>query len=177
MTTLDFLSELHSVKDKSSSLIFQMPDTRVAPGYHVTEVKATQVHSMDCGGQGNNWFETILQLWSPARSNEGFMSVAKFLSIYNKVGSSLPLEDLSQMRVEYGEPGQVAISYLVTSIDKTENSVTIQLQAPGVACKGADRSVGDIPVLNEIPMLNASTSGCCSPSQGQVKGKESACCG
>jgi hypothetical protein len=177
MTTLDFLSELHSVKDKSSSLIFQMTNSAVAPGYHITEIKAALVQSMDCGGQGNNWHETTLQLWSPNQSTEDYMSVAKFLSIYNRVSSSLPLEDLSQIRVEYGEVGQVAISYLVTSIHKTQDSVIIQLQAPGVACKGADRSFGDIPVLNEIPMLNTSMRGCCEPSQEQSKGKESACCG
>ncbi|MCA9836513.1 MAG: hypothetical protein KC422_06355 [Trueperaceae bacterium] len=167
MTNLEFLSELHSIQDKGSSLIFGGADVLVAPGYHVTEIKSSQVQSMDCGGQGNSWTETILQLWSPANPRDGFMTVGKFLSIYNRVSSSLTLDDFAQMRVEYGEPGQVAVSYLVSQIELTEGNVRVQLEAPGVACKGADRSVGDIPVLN------INTSACCSLSNQ----KESACCG
>ena len=164
MTSLDFLSALKSVKDQSSSLIFHMADGAVAPGYHVTEVKSAQVHSMDCGGQRTSWHETTLQLWSPSKSSEGYMNVGKFLSIYNRVSSSLPLTDISQMRVEYGEPGQAALSYLVTTIHQTDAGIKVQLVAPGVTCKGADRSVGN--VLNVLPRA------CCEPSQA----KESSCC-
>jgi len=105
MTTSEFLSQLEAVKDKEQSLIFDYGSKRVNPGYHVTEIKSTQVQSMDCGGQGNSWNETTIQLWSPENSNENHMSIAKFLSIYHQVSSSIAINNTATVRFEYGEIG------------------------------------------------------------------------
>ena len=157
MNTLSFLSELHALGNKNIDLIFDYGDKQVKPGYHVTEVKSASIQTMDCGGQGNAWHETTLQLWAPDSTDETYMSVDKFLNIYNRVSSSISVEESAEMRVEYGDIGSPAISYVVTSVEKTAEAVTIKLHAPAVACKGADRSVGDIPVVG-------SAASCCSPA-------------
>lgn len=155
MKTLSFLSELNALSDKETSLIFDYGNKRVKPGYHVTEVKAASIQTMDCGGQGNAWHETTLQLWSPDNSSESHMSVEKFLSIYNKVSSSIAVEETAEMRVEYGDIGEPAISYLVTGFEKTADAIIVKLHSPAVACKGANPNVGDIPLLGH-------EEGCCS---------------
>lgn len=67
MTTQDFLTALEPHEDKP--LIFDV-GKRVNAGYHVTEIKASAVHTMDCGGQSNQWFETTLQVWAPEQPHD-----------------------------------------------------------------------------------------------------------
>jgi len=164
MNTETFLSSLEPSADKA--LIFDYGEGRVQPGYHVTEIKATTVQAMDCGGQGDTWAETVLQVWSPENAEgEVPMRVDKFLDIYHRVASSIPIVGTAEVRVEYGAVGAPAISYLVSSVETAGEQVVVRLEAPAVACKAADRSVGAIPVLD-------GTSGaCCTPSA-----KSGACC-
>lgn len=168
MNTQAFLSGLKKSQDKP--LIFDYGQGRVNPGYHVTEIKAANVQTMDCGGQGNTWSETVLQLWSPQNGKEDYMSVGKFLSIYERVASQIPVVSNAELRVEYGDVGTPAISYLVRDIERGEDAVVVRLEPPTVACKGANRAVGDIPVLNTLTVLDTNSQ-CCTPSAD-----EEACC-
>lgn len=160
MTTHEFLEALGPHQEKP--LIFDL-GKRVSPGYHVTEVKTATVHSMDCGGKSNQWFETTLQLWAPERTRErDYMRVGKFLSIYRRVAAGVPTVQGATVRVEYGDVGAPAISYLIREIDVDDHAVVIQLEPPAVACKANALGVGDIPVVREA-------SGCCvtdSAAQG-----------
>lgn len=167
MQSSDFLDRLHKVDNKALSLIFSYGNTTVKAGYHVTEIKSARIETMDCGAKANQWQEITLQLWSPQTSEQGYMSVEKFLDIYKRVGSSLNLSDLAYMRVEYAEPGQAAISYSVTAISQGDEAITIHLEAPAVACKAADPSLGD------IPLLSIASNSCCSPSSKKTE----VCCG
>jgi len=170
VNTQHFLSELQQMPDKA--LVFDYGEGRVKPGYHVTEIKAASVQTMDCGGQGNAWSETTLQVWSPDNAEaEGYMSVSKFLNIYERVASSIPIVSSAELRVEYGDVGTPAISYLIQGIEVAEDTVVVRLSAPTVACKGANRSVGDIPVLEPLTVLNTNDQACCTPSTD-----ERACC-
>ena len=45
------------------------------------------------------------------------MNIAKFLAIYRRVAVHLPLDDEAEVRVEYGNVGRPAISYLVSRVD------------------------------------------------------------
>ena len=157
MNTQTFLSSLYNSADKP--LVFDYGAGRVQPGYHVTEIKATTVQAVDCGEQGNNWTETILQLWAPEKAKgETYMRVEKFLGIYHRVASSIPIVSTAEVRVEYGAVGAPAINYLVRAVETEGEAVVVRLEAPAVACKGADRSLGDIPVLNSANGV------CCTPS-------------
>ncbi len=188
MTTAEFLAHLERHRDRR--LAFGAGDAGVAPGYHVTEIKVTTVHAVDCGGRSTQWNETTVQLWSPGAAHRGeLMAVPKFLDIYDRVGRLVPIDDHARVRVEYGAPGEPAIAYVVTDVVTREGDVLdVRLAAPAVACKARDRSVGDVPLVDATaPALERSGAvlavvdeGCCGQS-GAVHvasgSRVSACCG
>jgi hypothetical protein len=105
MTTAEFLARLE--RHREGRLAFSAGDAHVAPGYHVTEIKATTIHAVDCGGRSTHWNETTFQLWSPeAASGAEYMGVQKFLAIYDRVGRLVPIDEHARVRVEYGAPGE-----------------------------------------------------------------------
>lgn len=161
MDTQRLLEKLQSCTE-DKSLVFDLGDRIIAPGYHVTEVKAVAVRSVDCGGRANTWNETVVQLWSPGSATaEGYMKVGKFLSIYQRVVASLPIDPEAVLRFEYGEVGEPAISYLVSTVCVEGDAVRVHLSAPGVACKLNAPEVHDIPVLT-------STTSCCTAEKSAV---------
>jgi uncharacterized protein DUF6428 len=83
-STEEFLSILRAAKP-DQQIVFQVGRTPlVAPGYHVTKVKAVTYNTMDCGGVADTWKETVIQLWNPGDDPEReHMTVAKFLAIYD----------------------------------------------------------------------------------------------
>jgi hypothetical protein len=181
MTTAEFLAQLERHRDHR--LAYRAGPVDVAPGYHVTEIKAASIHAVDCGGRSTRWNETTLQLWSPNSDPTGdLMSAEKFLSIYRRVAGMVPIDAGAVVRAEYGPPGEVAVSYLVTDVvPRGEGVLEVVLAAPAVACKGRDRSIGDVPLVDAgQPMLGredwqreAASGGCCAPGAGTVA---SACC-
>jgi predicted O-methyltransferase YrrM len=115
------------------------------------------VHTMDCGGKRNQWFETTLQVWAPeGTSHERHMGVGKFLSIYRRVAAGVPIVEEATLRVEYGDVGSPAISYLVAGVETRDGEIVVKLEPPAVACKANARFVGDIPVLS-------TAAACCAP--------------
>lgn len=166
VTTADLLALLE--RHPHAPLLFDTGEGVVAPGYHVTEFKATQVRAVDCGGVATSWNETVLQVTPPARPEQRHMTAGKFLGIYRRVEAAVPIDPAAQVRVEYGDVGQSALSYLVAGVDSAPEGVRVLLRAPAVACKAADRSVGDIPVLH---VRGDAAEGCCTP-----RGERGACC-
>ncbi|MDZ7802194.1 MAG: DUF6428 family protein [Trueperaceae bacterium] len=166
MTTQDFLSALRNQPD--ASLHFVTDDWTVPPGYHVTEFKSVRVHSVDCGGRTNAWNETVLQVVPPAEPEAHAMTAEKFMGIYRQVAGAVPLEPDAPVRVETGRPGNAAISYLVQGVTRdAAGGLRVRLEAPGVACKAIDRSVGDLPVAQP-----ASAGGCCGPAAPEGRDPE-----
>ncbi|WP_291431241.1 DUF6428 family protein [Deinococcus sp.] len=129
--------------------------TLVPAGYHVTEVKAVTIESMDCGGQANTWKETVVQLMdgTPEEAREGFMTTQKFLSIYDRVAARIPVHGSSELRFEYGNVSTPATQYHLISVDVQPERVVVELQLPGVMCKatGASSQQGQCcgPVTSE----------------------------
>ncbi len=156
MDTQTFLDKLQTY-NKSRALVFDLGERTIAPGYHVTEVKAVTVRSMDCGGRANAWNETVVQLWAPDSSREGYMTVGKFLDIYGSVASSVPIDGGAVLRFEYGDIGEPAISYLVGGVDVAGDAVRVSLSVPGVACKPRYEQAGNAPVV--VP--SARGGACC----------------
>src|SRR5882757_6476119 len=84
MKTSDFISELR--RAPSNQLIFvDLDGHSVHRGYHLTELKAISLRTVDCGGQTNQWQETIAQLWVPSDPDRDDMTAGKFLKIVDKV--------------------------------------------------------------------------------------------
>lgn len=120
--------------------------TLVPAGYHVTEVKAVTIESMDCGGKANAWKETMVQLMDGTadEAREGFMTTQKFLSIYDRVAARIPVSAEAELRFEYGNVSSPALQYQLVSVDVRPERVVVELQVPGVMCKatGASSSAG-----------------------------------
>lgn len=150
-TTRTFLEAVERADE--APLVFML-DGRILvnPGYHVTEVKALSYHAMDCGGQADQWRETLVQLWSPEEQEErSFMSARKFLSIYRRVAASIPVDEAAEIRFEYGNLERPAVNYHVSHLEAKADQLRVHLRNPAVACKARDRRL--------------QTSGaCCAPA-------------
>lgn len=162
MKTLELLEALAPHQDKP--LVFKYAQgQQVAPGYHVTEVMNVTYESMDCGGHANFWRETVVQLMGPGPHDQPeFMTVQKFLSIYNRVAASVPVQADAEVRFEYGSTALPAIHYHVGSIALEGDHLVVHLLPPGVTCKAQDRAIAtDCCELLELDMATPTAARCC----------------
>jgi Family of unknown function (DUF6428) len=140
MNTQDFVTALEQSPNKP--LMFNYGSGTIRPGYHVTEVMNVTYETMDCGGQANFWRETVIQLMGPSIADKAeYMSIEKFLTIYKKVASSVPVRNDSEVRFEYGDASRAAIHYHVGNIEEGDEAMIIHLAQPGVTCKATDRKI------------------------------------
>jgi hypothetical protein len=140
MKTEEFIATLRRSPEKQ--LIFQ--DTRehaISPGYHLTELKAVHFDTVDCGGQINQWEETIVQLWVPEAADEHYMTAGKFLKILDKVRGLIPLRLHAEIRVEYGDDNFFPSTYHISSVSESSDEIHVTLQRPGTTCKARDRHI------------------------------------
>src|SRR6266567_575634 len=138
MKTNEFISELRHAPE--NQLVFvDGYGHAVHSGYHLTELKAASLDTVDCGGQANQWQETIVQLWVPANPDNNYMSADKFLKIFDKVRGMIPLNSDAAIRVEYGDENFFPSTYDVRSIAHAEDATRVLLQAPETTCKARDR--------------------------------------
>ena len=137
MKTNEFISELRRAPE--SQLVFVDGNGHaVHTGYHLTELKAASLDTVDCGGQANQWQETIVQLWVPTNPDNDYMSADKFLKIFDKVRGMIPLNFDTAIRVEYGDENFFPSTYDVRSITHAEDVTRVLLQAPETTCKARD---------------------------------------
>jgi hypothetical protein len=103
-TTRAFLDILRAARP-DQQLVFQLGEAPlVAAGYRVTELKAVTYNTMDCGGVADKWEETVIQLWNPGDGPEReYMTVRKFLAIYERVAKHIPVSCDAELRFEYGD--------------------------------------------------------------------------
>jgi len=183
LSTEDFLETLHPHADKP--LVFIYGGKRIQPGYHVTEVKAARVRSLDCGDRPESWEETVVQLWDPpGEPGEGFMPfmpVSKFLSIYGRVAAKVPLEGGSRLLFEWGNADTPAVRYTVADLTAEDGAVVVHLSPVYAACKPRERWLVSPGVAG---MPTAPASGCCPPRahltnepRNEASGTPTGCCG
>ena len=144
MTTQKFIAALR--KTPENQLIFENEagDT-VRAGYHLTEIKAAHFDTVDCGGQTNQWHETIVQLWVPAAADDDdeYMTAGKFLRIFDKVTAMIPLQLEAEIRVEYGDQDFFPSLYHVESMKSERGETRVLLTPPAPTCKGRDRRLAE----------------------------------
>lgn len=138
MKTIDFLNALRNAPDKELLFVNESGEL-VHRGYHLTEIKAASYQTVDCGGQSNDWHETILQLWVPEDADDDYMKADKFIRIFDSVRSKVPLNEDADLRIEYGDENFFPSVYNVASMSSDRQSVRILLQAPETTCKARDR--------------------------------------
>jgi hypothetical protein len=160
MKTNEFISALRSAPD--NQLIFVDLDGHAArSGYHLTELKAALFKTVDCGGQVNRWPETIVQLWVPPDPDADYMTVGKFLKIFDKVRGMIPVDFDAEIRVEYGDENFFPSTYRVGSVTNNRQTTRVLLEPPGTTCKARDRRIaaGQSSVPSESCCLP--TRSCC----------------
>jgi len=139
MKTNDFISMLRRSPDKA--LLFTNSDgDTIHSGYHLTEIKAANYDTVDCGGQKNRWNETILQLWVPEKAGDHYMLARKFISIYDKVSKMVSIDGDAEVRIEYGDASFFATTYHVEDFSETEDTLRLVLVPPSTTCKARDRA-------------------------------------
>lgn len=134
----------------------------VGPGYHVTEIKAVNVESVDCGGKVDTWSETVFQLMdgTAEEAKQGFMSNRKFMAIYDRVSQKIAVNLKAEARFEYGNEQAPALQYHVERIEITSEYLRVHLRNPGVQCKAGDAC--GLPAAATENESCAPNSGCCS---------------
>ena len=154
MITQEFMAALRKTPDNALIFENEAGDT-VRAGYHLTEIKAAHFDTVDCGGQTNQWPETIVQLWVPAGAadDDEYMTAGKFLHIFDKVTAMIPLRLESEIRVEYGDENFFPSLYHVESIANERGTTRVRLTPPATTCKGRDRRLAEVE-----------TGACCQPA-------------
>jgi hypothetical protein len=155
MKTNEFISALRSAPD--DQLVFvDRNEHAVHTGYHLTELKAATFNTVDCGGQVNQWEETVVQLWVPASADDDYMTAAKFLKIFDKVHGMVPINPSAEIRVEYGDENFFPSTYHVRSVIHESDRTKVLLEPPATTCKARDR---------RIAASVAPATSCCSSSE------------
>jgi len=156
MKTNEFISALRAAPDHQ--LVFVDRNGRaVQAGYHLTELKAASFNTVDCGGQVNQWNETVVQLWVAPLPDDDYMAAAKFLKIFDKVRSMVPINLEAEMRVEYGDENFFPSTYHVHSVSHESDTTRVLLEPPVTACKARDRRIAR--------SMAPATPSCCVPSE------------
>ena len=161
MKTIEFISQLRAAPD--NHLIFvDLKGQSVHRGYHLTELKAASFQTVDCGGQTNQWQETIVQLWVPTNAGDdsNYMTARKFLEIFDKVRGMIPLDLDAKIRVEYGDENFFPSTYHVRAVAHDEHVTRVFLEPPATACKARDRRIAALSPADSCCAL--ATEACCS---------------
>jgi hypothetical protein len=138
MKTNEFIAELRAAPE--NRLLFVDRDgNSIHAGYHLTELKAASLQTVDCGGQRNHWQETIVQPWVPPEADDRYMTVAKFLQIFDKVRCMIPLDLGAEIRVEYGGENFFPSRYHAESISRDRETTCVLLVPPEATCKARER--------------------------------------
>jgi hypothetical protein len=161
MKTNEFIAELRRAPE--NQLVFVDGNGHaVHAGYHLTELKAASLDTVDCGGQANRWQETIVQLWVPPNADDNYMTTGKFLKIFDKVRGMIPLNFDAAIRVEYGDEKFFPSTYDVRSIAHGEDVTRVLLKPPETTCKARDRRHKSIRSEAERETrCSAVTQSCC----------------
>ena len=138
MKTRKFIEILRGSPDKQLLFLNAKGDV-VHSGYHLTEIKAAAYDTVDCGGQGNRWNETILQLWVPEEADDDYMSAGKFVSIYDKVRGLVSVDEEADVRIEYGDENFFPSVYQINDWSESDDALRFVLEPPGTTCKARDR--------------------------------------
>lgn len=165
MPEIDTLAKLRAILEPHAELplIFVYGGRAIASGYHVTEVKAARLSSLDCGANPESWNETIIQLWDVAKEGATHLATRKFLGILAKVSERVPVDDQGLLVFEAGDRASPMQVFTVGMVLPRRDHVEVILAGRPATCKPRERGLEA-----EAPAKSA----CCGP-----RSAASACCG
>lgn len=163
MKIQEFLEIIETHKD--TSLLFEYaPNQLVGANYHITEVKHTQIDSVDCGARSDKWNETIIQLWeSPSELGKTeYMTSHKALAILKRVGKMRAYDLSSEVKFEYGNQLFHTAQMFVNDYELRNNQLLIKLGVEKTDCKAKDEcGVPEPELVEQTQNSCAPGSGCC----------------
>ncbi len=153
-------------------LIFVYGGKAIAAGYHVTEVKAAQLSSLDCGANPESWNETIIQLWDVDGDSATHMKVSKFLGILSQVERRATLDPEALLIFEAGDSASPMQVFTVGNIVAMSDRVEVTLAPRPATCKPRDRGLADDLIAAAAISKTAQSTACCTPKSNA----KAACC-
>jgi hypothetical protein len=122
-------------------LVIEYGGRTIQSGYHVTEVKAGSFVTLDCGGNPDQWRETILQVEDiPSEGGREFMKVSKFRAILAQVATKVDLDGDARLTFEVGEPAVPMQVFDVDTLAIEAESVVLRLGSRPAICKPRHRA-------------------------------------
>ncbi len=133
MTTLNDLVVDLKTLNPDLPLVFETDEGEIGGGYHVTELKHAQIHSIDCGGNLSDWIETNLQLLDG--NDQTHMAVGRFLKIAALSMGKIDGLGTGQLSFEYGPKNIGLRRFYAAEIVPKSKKITIKLQEDIAKCK------------------------------------------
>lgn len=126
---------------ETQPLVLEYAGRTIQAGYHVTEIKFARLSALDCGGNPDNWIETILQVEDiPAQAGGDFMTVGKFLSILGRVEAALGLDQSSRVTFEVSRPDEAMQVFDIAGVDTIQGHTRLVLEKRPAICKPRHRA-------------------------------------
>jgi len=162
MKTNEFLAILNA--NPSKELLFEFePGKLLGANYHITEIKNTQIDSVDCGGRTDQWNETVVQLWeSPSEKDKtDYLSTSKAIEILNRVHGLKPMDLEAEVKFEYGNDMFHTAQLYVQEYQNRNTQLLIKLGVEKTTCKA--RELCGEEITKQVVEVGecAPNSGCC----------------
>jgi hypothetical protein len=165
MPEIDSLAKLRAALERHGAkpLVFHYGARAIASGYHVTEVKAADLASLDCGANPERWRETVIQLWDIERPHEAHMTAAKFLGILAKVSERVPIDEAALLIFEVGDSSSPMQVFTVGRLDARDDRVDVTLAPRPATCKPRQRGLEAVPLAKACCGSATSAAAPCCP--------------
>lgn len=166
--TLNEMREILKQKNPDAPLVFSTMAETIGAGYHVTELKASEITSIDCAGNVSRWTETALQLLDG--EGRDYMKVGKFLGILNHSFATVESLIASQAFVEFSPNNEGLRKYEPALQETGSEIVKFGLIDVRAHCKPS-LSGNSVPLEDKQPPSD--DIGCCG---GPAPKGVDACC-
>ncbi|MEK1933557.1 MAG: DUF6428 family protein [Pararhizobium sp.] len=144
------------------SLVLEYGGRTIQSGYHVTEVKAGSFVTLDCGGNPDQWHETILQVEDlPSEDGREFMQVRKFRGILAHVATKIELSADARLTFEVGTPDTPMQVFDLNTLGIEADRIVLALVPRPAICKPRHRAAKEVAAASCCGSA-AKNSGCCS---------------
>jgi len=152
MNVKTFINTLKNNPNKA--IQYELKDKFIIEPYiHMTEIKNLDIESIDCGGNKNEWHETIMQLWTGVSSDDGHrLDSSKLDKIIEMIEAKSKLDIESDLIIEYGNSEFPVSQYSIDLKSISSDTVYFSLENVFSQCKG---------MTSESSCCSSSTSNSC----------------
>lgn len=154
MTLTEILDSLRTMKHEAS-LLFSTAAETIGAGYHVTELKAADITSIDCGGNVSKWKEASLQLLDG--KNGTYMTVGTFVEILEHSLQKIEALRMAPVHAEFSHRNEGLRRFELALFEADSDKVEFRLSDVRAVCK---------------PAMSGQGKSCC----GNARAAESVCC-